>query len=454
MEKIKEFISKNKINILFLVSAILFGFIFAFIEIVADDATNINLIGGTIKEQIKFNLATYQNWTSRILVNTVWSIALGKGPAGFAAFMGLSEFFLLKGLYSLFGRKESVTDAVFVILLTMLLPFRFLNTAGWVATMGTYFSTNAFAVYGLVPMKKVYNGEGFHPIEFILYALALIYAGNFEQTCMMLLFLYGVFFVYSIFAKKIRWESFVYLGINVASLIFILTCPGNWGRKADEYALFPTYRMLGFVDKVELATTLSLKWIFIDAIPVILLTMGLIAFVAMKKRGVGLQSFIASVPFILLVALGPLKEVVYPLFPTFTRLNETINQYGAINPEQQGSGLGAFQLYIYLILTLCMLAGLILVNDKVESFVCDLALSVIGVGTGVMMGFSPSIYASGERTFATLTICIMLICAHVYALNRDAIVTEKNHSRLRFVMMTVITISYMNLAVLVLTFST
>ena len=454
MGKLRGFILKNKIDCIFLLNAIVFGYIFKFARIVGDDAVHITAIGdATVLEQIKYNLDMYTTWTSRVLLNSVWTVALGHGCVAFAVFMGFCAFVMTEGLFQLFGRKDSVTDALFVIFAMMLFPFRILTSAGWVAATGTDFATGAMMVYGLVPIKRFYNGESIKIWEFPLFVIALIWAGNFEQSCITLLLLYGVWFVYGFIAKKVRWEAFAFLGVNIASLVFILTCPGNWIRKQEEAKLFPTYKMMGFLDKTELATSLTLKWIFVDSIPIIVFAMGLIAFIAVKKYKTSAMSFVAAFPFVIAALLGPLGEITYPLFPTATKLKELLNYYGAVNVENQGGGLGAFQLFAFLILVVCMIAGLMLINDKLEGFLCDLCLAMAAVGTGAMMGFSPTIYVSKLRIYSTLNICIMLVAAHVYAAHREMIVTEKSKAAVRCGMMVFILIGYIELIGNVLTFA-
>lgn len=449
MEKIKTFLKENKIETLFIAVSILFGALFGFAIIAYDDATNVGIVGTTLKENILYNLGTYRTWTSRILINTGWSIIIGHGVFVYMLYMGVSMYVLLKALFLLFSGEKKYKRAVFTVFAVMLFPFHLLWSAGWIATTGTYFGPQAFGMMGLVPMRKIYDGVKITIKEMIWYSLCLIYAANFEQACVALLFLYGVFVLCMIFEKKIRWESFWFLGLCVASLVFILTCPGNWGRSDTENRLFETYGMLSFTDKIELATTRTLKWIYIDGTILTIVLFGMICAVVWKKYEDKGYRLISAIPFAVSVLLGPLNPLVGFLFPKTVKLNTDVDYYGAINVASRGVGIGLLQVFVFLALSLLVLICLFLINDTVLGLIMDISLVLIGVGTGAMMGLSPTIYASGGRTFSTLAFCIIILMLHIYSKNRKALKSSKID--LVYVEYGVILFSFLNLASLVMT---
>ena len=449
MEKIKSAVKENKIESLFLAVSLLFGALFGFAIIAWDDATNVSIVGTTLKENILYNLGTYQNWTSRIIINTIWSIVLGHGYLVYMLYMAVSMYVLLKGLFLLFSGEKKYKRAVFTVFVAMLFPYHLLWNAGWIATTGTYFGPQAFGIMGLVPMRKIYDKAKITWQEMIWYSLCLIYACNFEQACVAILFLYAVFAVCMMIEKNIRWESFWFLGLSVASLVFILTCPGNWGRSDTENRLFPTYGMLNFVDKIEMATSRTLKWIYIDSTILTIVLLGLIAAVVWKKYENKGYRLLASIPFAVSILLGPLNPVSGFIFPSTIKMNTDVDYYGAINVASRGIGIGLLQLFIFLLLSLLVLISLFLINDTVLGVVMDISLVLIGVGTGAMMGLSPTFYASQGRTYSTLAFCIMILMLHIYSKNRKLLKSSKID--LVYVEYGVILFSFLNVAALVMT---
>lgn len=451
MERIKTWIKDNKADSLFIACALLFGALFGFAVIAYDDAYNMPLIGATIKEEIRYNLNSYHNWTSRILINTVWSIILEHVYYLYMIYMAISMYVLCKALYHIIPGEKDYKKAVFTVMVAMFFPFHLMTSAGWIATTGTYFGPQAFGIMALLPMGKIAKKEALSIKEVLWFSLCLLYGANFEQMCVALVFLYGVFCVWMLMEKNIRFETFLFLGLSVASLIFILTCPGNWGRSGEEAELFPTYGMLGFADKLELATSLTLKWIYLDGTLLTLFLLGLIAVVVWKKYSHPGYRLAATIPFGVSLLLGPLRDVTEYLFPKVGMLTEDIEYYGAINVEHRGVGIGLLQLFVCLSLSLLVLVSLILINDTLRDLVADVSLVLVGVGTGTMMGFSPTIYASEGRTFSTLTLCVMILLMHIYEKNRDTFALAFKKVNILYVEYAVILFSYLNLATLIMT---
>lgn len=451
MERIKTWIKDDKADSLFIACALLFGALFGFAVIAYDDAYNMPLIGATIKEEIRYNLNSYHSWTSRILINTVWSIILEHIYYLYMIYMAISMYVLCKALYHMIPGEKDYKKAVFTVMVALLFPFHLMTSAGWIATTGTYFGPQAFGIMALLPMGKIAKKEALSIKEVLWFSLCLLYGANFEQMCVALVFLYGVFCVWMLVEKNIRFESFWFFGLSVASLVFILTCPGNWGRSGEEAELFPTYGMLGLVDKLELATSLTLKWMYLEGTLLTLFLLGLIAVVVWKKYSEPGYRLIATVPFGLSLLLGPLRDATEYLFPKVEMLTEDIEYYGAINVEHRGVGIGLLQFFVCLALSLLVLISLVLISDSLRDLIVDVCLVLAGVGTGTMMGFSPTIYASEGRTFSTLALCVMILIMHIYGKNRDVLASTFKKVDAVYVEYGVMIFSYLNLAALIMT---
>ena len=449
MEKIRTILKENRTEVFFICCSILFGALFGFAVIAYDDAYNMPLIGETIKEEVLYNLATYKSWTSRIFINTVWSIILEHGYVFFMVYMGISMYVLLKGFYLLFAGENDYEAAVFAAFCAMLFPFHLLTSAGWIATTGTYFGPQAFGIMALVPIKRAYDNKKLSIKEMIWFSLCLIYGANFEQMCIMLLFLYVVYTVCMIAEKNIRWQVLWFFFLSIASMAFFLTCPGNWSRSDTENRYFPTYGMLNFVDKVELATTRTLKWIFIDGTLVTIVFLAILAFVVIKKYKNHGYRLIASLPLAIALLLGPFNDNTKYILPKITKLNTDVGYYGSINVGARGLGIGLLQVFTFLVLSLLVLICLFLINDTIFGLVMDIALVLVGVGTGAMMGFTATIYASSGRTYSTLVFCVMLLILHTFYNNRRYF--EFKRFDLVYAGYGAIAISFINLAALIMT---
>lgn len=60
-----------------------------------------------------------------------------------------------------------------------------------------------------------------------------------------------------------------------------------------------------------------------------------------------------------------------------------------------------------IILIICI--EIFLLQDKFEGIVINFTLLAAGIASGIAMGFSPTIFASGKRVYAVMDFCIIAV---------------------------------------------
>ena len=174
----------------------------------------------------------YFNWSSRLLIYAVGSFFLHHKIlwAFFNSAVLAAAAALLSYLFAdIKNRKYNLLACAFVLVY----PFYHMASTGYVSTTINYLWPLASALAAFIPIKKYYMKKPLLAWEYPLYALAALYAANSEQTAVILFAVYAVFII-----KEKAFKSFLsaQAALVLASLVFILTCPGNYSRFTAELA--------------------------------------------------------------------------------------------------------------------------------------------------------------------------------------------------------------------------
>lgn len=409
--------------------SVLVGSIFFFAPIIVDDKVNLQWVGTTIRDAWDWSVISYQRWSSRIFIYFIGSIVLQKGSFALGLYMIVSMFVFVKAMVLLFPNLTRKELLPFLFACVLFFPYSTQYTAGWIATLTSYFGPHAFAIMALVPIKKAVDKNKVGILEFLFYAVCLIYGANAEQMCVVLVVVYGICTIY--LAVKKEWSFIILLLflIAIASLVSILVCPGNGNRTmAEEANNFPTYGMLHMIDKADIGISTTLKWFFNNNRLIVLFCSVLIVLVWTKYDHV-MYRMIALIPMLATLSFGPLKNIAKHMFSNFMTLTQDVDYYGAFNAASMGAGAGPIQFAFNLFLMLCICLTVIMLNDTVKGLIVDLTLLIMGFVSRIIMGYSPTIYVSSTRTYTSLMVCVMVVLLHLLVTNQYRI--TKNDTMLR-----------------------
>lgn len=419
MNKLKEKIKSlfdgdyRGIAILFVLQIILF---ITIKPIMYDDASYITAVTGVPISE--FVIERYQTWTSRVLIEATLGFIFQ-----FSKYIWIFGTVLLMTLigYSmsrLFVKKENKKELTMMVLwLVLLYPLERMSSAGWAATTVNYIWTLALGLFSFISIRKAYDGEKINIFSGILYALACIYACNQEQVCVVLFVTYLLSTILLTIRDKKKVSPYLYIQtvLSLLSLIFILTTPGNSVRKIDEIVTyFPDFTNMTFIEKAVIGVTTTMGEMLVNSS----ITFAIFTFIMMmyiwdnyKDR---LVRGISAVPFITTMVLSfasPITEKLSVsvgwIIKHFTDTEELV-----LRPASY-SYLGSYvTLMISLAVIACIFVCLLLIFKKLKH---NVAFYVFGCGlvTRLLMGFSPTVFVSRNRTcifleFACL-ICALLI---------------------------------------------
>lgn len=428
-EKIKKFLENGRgaILILFILELVLTIFITPNRH---DDAWFLEQV--TNKSIISFEMERYSNWTSRLLLEIAECFTLKVSKYLWILVEVLMVTLAGYSISRLFIKKEDrAQNNTMLIFMMLLYPFNAMNGSGWATTTTVYMWPLATCLFALIPIRKIWDGEKIKAWQYPLYTLALLYAGNQEQTAAILCGVYILFSALMIIKnKKIHPYMVVQTILILASILFILTCPGNYVRKEEEtIELFKDFGMLTFLDKISLGLT-SAMGIIIEksnlVYAIFSLTIAMFVWTTYKEKSYRVVSII---PLLTICFLGITSNVTNTLFPYFGSFREFVIQDRVMLTAANSNNLtNVVPLILAFTNFICLALSILLIFKNVKNNIAILVF-LVGLASKVIIGFSPTVFSSAERTtifFEFSMIIVMFLIWQEFTKK-----TEKNEKKMQ-----------------------
>ena len=342
---------------------------------------------------------------------------------------------------------------LWITLSLCLLPVGILYPAGWIATSTNYLWPLTAGMVSLVPLVRSLRGDRCPAVmKRVGFVLALIIAANQEQIAAVL---FGVYLCHLIgwyvvkrremaqqmnaieYEKKPRVYPFLpELVILLASLAFIVLCPGNTSRNIQEmsswFPEYPNYSMgerllMGMLDTVAyFGAGRAKQIILIVFVGILILVLEYKYLKWSKVRDIeplkalmrwGFSAIFGEAVLLVLVLLGfPVRHMIeegrlyHPSFYYDLMANRYLPQHDQCLYQNWQIAL---ELGLYGLAFLAILGLLWAVADSAKEAVCMIVLTVLAMGSKAMLGFSPTVYASGYRTAFVGSVILLVLGLHL-----------------------------------------
>ena len=394
----KHFLEKNKKGIFFGSLFFLLFLAHFFFEIhIADDVFFKNI---AMNDLPHFLGTRYQVWSSRILIEFVLVTFLHLPDVCWFFCNTLFLFLIGYSLCKLF-RVETFSSQAIIYLLIFLYPLYQMSGAGWYATTINYLWPFACGLFSLIPIRNVLDGKKMKPIFYPFTIFSLLFACNQEQMCALLFAFYLLFLGYFLLKKKKCSFLWVLFLITLCSLFFILTCPGNGVRSLQEMNnWYPAYQNFNIIQKgiLGLLSTVSFT-IFRLQLPFLVLSF-LLVFSLRNHESIFVR-INSYVPLGILILFRFFPTVTFELFPAFSyfvsRLQEFMTPVSSVPLSFFLLLLLIFSLF--LIFSIAISLYFIFREEKGDQKYFFQLVYLAGVASRLILGFSATLYASGDRTF-------------------------------------------------------
>lgn len=346
----------------------------------------------------------YDVWTSRLLIEGLlifftkhfflWKLLNS---------LILTSFLFLVNYYtaSVFFNKNS--QLLLLLSIFTFIPLEQLNGAGWVATSTNYLWPVTAALFGFYPL---YNTIKHRTIKFgveVAAYLCLIFACNQELVAVCVFAWFGIVGLYEfVKTKKLNISWCIPIIIALFSLILILYTPGNSLRMSEEIGRwFPSFSELSFIEKIYLGVSSTIGILFSGSNYLFDLFLVLLAIASILKKQPLLNKVLGSFPAVLTMMILILSKI-----------GEFAYYYERLNTAQFSSG-ACLLIICYFVLIFISLYFLFSSNLIQVCIMCLLLL--MGLFSRFSLGFSPTIWGSGDRTFFIFNTCVLLISGYLLA---------------------------------------
>ncbi len=310
-----------------------------------------------------------------------------------------------------------------------LYPYLDMMTAGAVSTSVTYL-WNLTAGMGVIAfLKKILNSKKISAKDVIFLDLLTFVATGHEQMLVVLLVVFIITIIFLL--QKDRKKTLVFisaLGISIINVKLLLFMPANYNRYISEHHWFPDYEMQSFINKIEMALTSSLhRILFTNGIFMVLML--ILTFYIYKKYQDNYRwVYISAFGLVITMAAYLPKEGVLERIVNLLTMQQ--GQYGTIDVTNYVIVSPYAAIVIQLIVaSSCMIAIGMLCNNFFELLLYE-GIIIIGLGTRMVMGFSPTIWASDDRTylfcwFALIVETVLIADSKRYLIDKICILKNK-----------------------------
>lgn len=378
--------------------------------LVSDDWTNIAAYGRSL-DAVKEGFTSRYYGNGRFLTDTLAFLLYIMPFSWWKIFDIAAYVLLLIKLWTLFTDRTPKMLTVCSVLIVLFPVFTFMGSGGFIATTSNYVYTIIALLFAITPLVQISkNKPKIHVLTFIISAIGLVYASNHEQTAVIGIAVFLIaamisgkrlFIDHDSESLKLFRVSCIYLVFSLILFIFMMRTPGHVARSAGSIeitAYLPQFAGWSLPFKIYKGMTTTFAYIFFEQITlfrIYCLVLTAVVFVRSRKKVIYSAMLIAVLVFI--EVMSEIHEfIIYPSYgfglPDFDQIDK--------HPE-------SFILSI-LILLLILLSILALRESATDLCITLLGLFISGFGTRVMMGLSPTLFASHLRTFTALLFCFIV----------------------------------------------
>lgn len=288
----------------------------------------------------------------------------------------------------------------------LLYPFSDMVSAGWISTTTNYLWPLWCILFLGTLLRKTVIAQRLKWYEIVGGILTCIYAASQEQVAVILLLLFLITISYQ-WRRKCYKLPLIYTmcGIDLLSLAAILLCPGNAIRKMQEIeGRMPEFADFTFWDKLYMGLV-NVERIFIANLNnIFFLVTAVLAILVYIKTKNYRKTLLSALPVFLLLGQSVIR-VSHVRFENIFVIPEQGTAWNWLRPET----------YLPLLFLFLCIAGILyalfqLLSDRLETYIYTVLLLGCGLASGVIMGFSPTIYASADRPYIYLYFILIFVC--------------------------------------------
>lgn len=369
-------------------------------------------------------------WSGRIIPHFILIVLLNCNIIIWKILNSLMITSLAIGIYKFtintktqFTNSDRTKIVSFICSVILFLPCSVISSSIlWVTGSFTYLWSTAFAIIALIPFKRLITDEKVSKRLIIFSFTSILYASYVEQSASIMIVFAIVAIIFALIVKKqIKFYNYILALFICINSYISLSASGNAVRNtAETLKWYPDFDMLSFIDKLFLGVSVTFDHLFNTSNYLMLILGILIAVLVFRKKTDKFTKSIALIPII----YSSLKVLSVDKLFTFKDTDKVFVSGGYLQyiPIICACMTTLITLYLFFVIY----------SDYKESIVTTLIFGA-ALCESIIMGISPTIFASGSRIFFVtdilLIVCIVRLFYYLYEVeyekmkNKTALIT-------------------------------
>lgn len=361
----------------------------------------------------------YQEWSGRVILTSLLMFFLNQSLLIFKIINAIFVVILIFSVAKISSNSSNFWNKILAFSLIILIPEKYISsTIFWFTGSLNYLWPTASLLYVLSFIFRSTQEElNLNYLYYLIITILTIFASNSEQTALVLMTYSTIYLILEYLNKK-RINRFVLYVFFITSITTIVTffSPGNIVRLDVEIlSLNPSFELLNVVDKLFIGFNYTSNVLFND-FEYHLLLLSIILFILNRKESIS-NRLISFLPIIILL-LRILFNWLFVYYPYCTQCNDLnyilfnfryfevfyLSEIDHIVPI-----LLAITVYTSITLNIYFCKKL-----DISSRIFLSLLFLAALFSSIVLGFSPTIEASGNRIYffmimASITMLIYFI---------------------------------------------
>lgn len=315
-----------------------------------------------------------------------------------------------------------------VICAGIVYPAMILVDAGFIATTVNYLWPVTCGLLCLLPLQRLCRGGRAHWYETAVGLPLLLYALNMEQMCAILTVLFSAASLYLCIKKRPSLYAGAMALLCIAGLCYTyyLNCVGDGSRMEREIArCFPDFLQLGLWNKIELGFSSTLYCLTMDpayasaAFLAFALFLAIAVFRKTSNFGFRLAAAVPPACTLFFVTASLLPEKLVPFLPFFT------GGMRNVLVARAAYSFSPVRDILLLLVCACVLCSVGLLMGSRQAALTAFVMLAAGLGSRMLLGFSPTVWASGYRTFHIMLLTFLFCSIMVLHQNPTLFLRKK-----------------------------
>lgn len=372
-----------------------------------DDQIYQGILNG--KQYFDWVVQLYQVWTGRVVL-TSSLVYLLNAPLVIWRSLNAAMFTLLVySLTELVQWKE--LTALWMSILVLTLPISILSSSAfWITGSLNYLWPTSIMIYLLHLLWRFFKHEKISNGHFAIAYFISIFASNMEQSAMVIVVFYGIILTYVYFAQKRLDKRIIGLWLfMIVGFLFMMLAPGNLNRfNAEVFGLNPNFEMLDVYDKLMIGLSYTFNVLFNEMKLYLWIINLSILVLSLKGRK---NILFSSIPFLMISFKGTF-DLVIRLNPYCRMCNDVhyiLFNHQYFEPFYFVEWIHMIPIIIGFTYIIFTVVSMFAIEGSFKIAIFNSLILASGISSAVILGFSPTINASGHRIFFVLAVQVVLI---------------------------------------------